>query len=234
MKVVLDHSKDEAANIRTFYFRPEKPLNYTAGQYIELTLDHPNPDSRGKKRWFTLSSSPTDELLSITTKHAESKSSSFKNTLFNLEPGQELFLTGPMGDFVLPKLIQTPLIFVAGGIGITPFHSILTWLAATNEQRPIKMIYGVKSEEEIIFQQTFDEAKQHVTVVVSQPTPSWGGERGDLNAELIMGLTKPSEDSLVYVSGPEPMVEHFEKDLKKLGLKKHQLVLDFFPNYTGI
>lgn len=62
MQVVFDHSKDEAANITTFFFRPEKPVQYTAGQFIELTIPHENPDDRGQKRWFTLSSSPTDEV----------------------------------------------------------------------------------------------------------------------------------------------------------------------------
>ncbi len=233
MKVVFDYSEAEAANIRTFFFRPEKPVRYTAGQFIELTVKHPHPDKRGIRHWFTLSSSPTDTLLSITTKFAGATSSTFKKALFALEPGAELLMSEPMGDFVLPKLIQTPLVFVAGGIGITPFHSILEWQAATGEQRPIKLLYGVNNEDEIIFQDTFERAGQHATVVVSNPTAAWGGERGHLSAELILGLEKPSEETLIYVSGPEPMVESLEKDLKKAGLSQRQLVLDFFPNYTA-
>jgi ferredoxin-NADP reductase len=234
MRVILDHSEAEADNIRTFYFKPEKPVHYTAGQFIELFIPHKRPDRRGIKRWFTLSSSPTDELLSITTKFAGDKSSSFKKALFKLAPGTELRMAEPMGDFVLPKLIQTPLVFVAGGIGITPFHSILGWLAATSEERPIRLLYGVHSEDEIIFQPTFDKAHVRPTIVVSQPSAAWGGERGQLSAELILGLEKPDENTLVYVSGPEPMVEKLEKDLKKAGLNKHQFVGDFFPNYTSI
>jgi glycine betaine catabolism B len=234
MQVVFDHARDEAANIRTFYFKPEQPVHYTAGQYTELTVPHVHPDKRGSKRWFTLSSSPTDELLSITTKFAAEKGSSFKRALRKLQPGTELHMATPMGDFVLPKLIQTPLVFVAGGIGITPFHSILTWLAATRETRQIKLLYGVRSEDEIIFQETFDKAGVHATIVVSDPTPAWGGERGHLSAELILGLEKPSEDTLVYVSGPEPMVQALAKDLHKAGLAKYQIVSDEFPNYTGV
>jgi ferredoxin-NADP reductase len=233
MQVVFDHSKDEAANIRTFFFKPERPADYTAGQFAEWTLKHSNPDNRGIKRWFTISSSPTDEFVTITTKYAgDDKSSSFKKALFKLEPGDKLQMSDAMGDFVLPKLIQTPLIFVAGGIGITPFHSILSYLSGTNEERPIKMLYGVNNEDEIIFQETFDKAGQHVTVVVNEATPEWGGVRGRLNAELILGLEKPSEDTLIYVSGPEPMVEALQKDLIKAGLKKSHFVGDFFPNYS--
>jgi ferredoxin-NADP reductase len=139
-----------------------------------------------------------------------------------------------MGDFVLPKLIQTPLVFVAGGIGITPFHSILEWLAGTNETRPIKLMYGVRSEDEIVFQDTFRKAGVEPQIVVSDPSPEWGGERGRLSAELILGLEQPSDETLVYLSGPEPMVQALAKELHKAGLKKSQLVSDEFPNYTAI
>ncbi|HEX7633259.1 MAG TPA: FAD-dependent oxidoreductase [Candidatus Saccharimonadales bacterium] len=233
MKIVLDHIEAEADNIRTFYFKPEKPIQFTAGQFAEWTLHHENPDERGVKRWFTISSSPVSELVSLTTKYAgDDKSSSFKKALFALQPGAEMIISDAMGDFVLPKLVQTPLVFVAGGIGITPFHSILSWLADTKEERPIKLLYAVNHEEEIIFQPTFGRAGQHATIVVNEPSAAWGGERGLLTADMILGLEEPSEDTLVYVSGPEPMVESLQKDLIARGLKKSQLVGDFFPNYS--
>lgn len=234
MQVVFDHSQDEAGHIRTFFFKPERPVQYTAGQFIELTLKHPNPDNRGEKRWFTLSSAPGLEFVTITTKFAGKDSSSFKKALWKLEPGDTLQMSDPMGDFVLPKLIQTPLVFVAAGIGITPFHSILEWLAGTNEERPIQLLHGVKTEEDIIFQDTFDRANIHATIVVEEPGDAWGGERGKLTSELILGLEQPNDDTLVYVSGPEPLIEQLEKDLKHAGLKQNQLVLDFFPNYKSI
>lgn len=235
MKAIFDHSEDEAANIRTFYFRPERPVHYTAGQYTELHLPHKNPDNRGIRRWFTLSSSPNDELLSITTKFAGAdKSSTFKKTLFSLEAGAEVQLADPMGDFVLPKLIQTPLIFVAGGIGVTPFHSMFGWLYETMEERPIKFLYGVRGEDEIIFQDTFRKTGVEPVTVVSDPSDAWGGERGRITAELILDLEKPTDDTLVYISGPEPMVQALAKDLHAAGLGKHQIVSDEFPNYDAI
>lgn len=234
MKVTFDHSQAEAANITTFYFQPEQPVPYTAGQYIELTVPHEYPDERGIKHWFTLSSPPGQDLLAITTKHAAGLSSTFKTALWALTPGTELQMSDPMGDFVLPKLVQTPLVFVAGGIGITPFHSILAWLADTGETRPVKLLYGVRTEDEIIFQSTFDRAKVHATIVVSEPSPAWGGERGNLTAELILGLEKPSDDTLIYLSGPEPMIEVLKKDLIQTGINQRQLVTDFFPGYSNI
>jgi ferredoxin-NADP reductase len=235
MQVTFVRSEPEANNIRTFYFKPERQVRYTAGQYTELHVPHKNSDDRGDKRWFTLSSSPTDELLTITTKYAgDDRSSSFKKALFGLKPGTELEAAEPMGDFVLPKLIQTPLVFVAGGIGVTPFHSMLKWLADTVEERPIKLLYGVRTEDEIVFQDTFRAAGVEPTIVVGEPSDSWGGERGRISAELILGLEKPSDDTLVYVSGPEPMVQALAKDLHKAGLPKNQLVSDEFPNYDAI
>lgn len=235
MKATFVKSVPEAANIRTFYFKPERPMRYTAGQYTELHLPHKKPDDRGDKRWFTLSSPPGRDLVSITTKYAgNDKSSSFKKTLFELEPGAEVEMAEPMGDFVLPKLIQTPLVFVAGGIGLTPFHSIAEWLADVGETRPIKFLYGVRNEDEIVFQDSFQKVGITPTIVVSEPSDAWGGERGRLSAELILDLEKPSEDTLVYVSGPEPMVQALAKDLHKAGLRKDQIVSDEFPNYDAI
>lgn len=232
MKAIFDHSEGIAGNIRTFFFKPVNPVHYTAGQFTELTLPHDNPDDRGIKRWFTLSSSPTEELLSITTKHSE-PSSSFKETLFALDPGTEVNLADPMGDFVLPKDAGIPLVFVAGGIGITPFHSMLSWLADQGEQRDITFLYSVRNENEIIFQDTLKRANQHATIFVQEPSAEWGGERGRVSAEKIVGLAKPSAKTLVYLSGPEPMTEALHDDLLKHGLKKSQLVTDYFPGYTS-
>jgi glycine betaine catabolism B len=233
MKAVFDHSEPIASNIRTFYFQPEQPVQFTAGQYTRLTLDHPHADDRGIRRWFTISASPTEELLAITTKFAPKEGSSFKKALQKLKPGAEVDLASPMGDFVLPKLIQTPLIFVAGGIGITPFRSMFRWLADTGEQRDIKFVYGVRSEDEIVFQKEMEDAGVHATIVVSEPSPSWGGERGRVTGEMIIGLEKPSDDTLFYLSGPEPMIEALAEDLKKQGIPEDHLVTDFFPGYTN-
>lgn len=234
MIVVFDHKADEAANISTFFFKPEKPIRYTAGQFIELTLNHEHEDDRGHKRWFTLSSSPTDELISITTKFASDKGSSYKAALQNLKPGTELKISEPLGDFVLPKLVQTPLLFIAGGIGITPFHSIFSWLAATGESRPINFIYGVRNEDEIVFQNTVTKAGVNPTIVVSEPSEFWGGERGHISAELVLGLEEITSDSLIYISGPDPMMNSLIKDLKAAGIPKQQIVMDGFPGYDQV
>src|SRR6185369_15796787 len=103
----------------SFWFRPERPVDYIAGQFTEIYLPHSGADSRGERRWFTLSSSPTDALVSITTQFIPTEGSTFKKELFGLRPGAALKLADPMGDFVLPKDPSIPLLFIAGGLGIT-------------------------------------------------------------------------------------------------------------------
>ena len=117
MNAVFRRSQLETSDIRTFFFKTDKPLDHTAGQFSEWTIEHDNPDSRGRHRWFTISSSPSEELISFTTRF-DPKGSSFKKALLKLQPGDVIKVSHAMGDFVLPKLIQTPLIFVAGGIGV--------------------------------------------------------------------------------------------------------------------
>jgi ferredoxin-NADP reductase len=231
MKVSFDHSNSESSNITTFFFEASESVSYTAGQFIELTIPHENPDERGIKRWFTLSSSPTQDLLSITTQFTESDGSSFKSTLKNLTPGIEVSMSSPLGDFVLPKLMQTPLIFVAGGVGITPFHSIFTWMGDMHETRKIKFIYSVATEDEIIFQETFEKANIHATIVVDNPSAAWGGVRGSVTADMILGLEQPTKDTLIYISGPEQMVDTLFESLKQAGISHQQIVTDEFSGY---
>lgn len=234
MKAYFDHVDKEAANIATLWFRPEKPLDYIAGQYTELTVKHDNPDDRGDRRWFTLSSRPGQELVSITTKFSE-PGSSFKTALQALQKGDEVDMAEAMGDFVLPKDTSLPLVFVAGGIGLTPFHSMFEWLAERGEERDIQFIYGVRSEDEIIFQPTFERAGIHATIVVSEPSEFWGGQRGRIDGELITGLATPTDKTLIYLSGPEPMIESLAADLEKTeGIAKQQIITDTFPGYTGV
>lgn len=233
MHVTFDHATQEAPTITTFWFKPPHPVQNIPGQYIELTIHHENPDSRGEKRWFTLSSSPTDSLVSITTR-LSNPGSTFKQALQNLKAGDEVIMSEPMGDFVLPKDSSIPLTFVGGGIGLTPFHSILRWLADMDEQRDIRFLYAVRSEDDIIFQDSFEKAGVHATIIVGEPSEAWGGERGQITAEQILKLAEPANNGLIYISGPEPMVEQLNKDLHKLGIPKHRLVGDYFPNYENI
>lgn len=226
MLAYLDHIEDIALGIKTFWFKSSLPVDYVAGQYIELFLPHENSDARGQNHWFTLSSCPSEDLIAITTKFAAGRTSTFKQKLLNLTPGTEVELSAAMGDFVLPKNTEIPLIFVAGGIGVTPVRSMVKWLADNNEKRDIHIIYAVQSKEEIAYQKLFEAYGAKLNVVLTGPEKSTS-----LNSRLVLELAKPSLDSLIYISGPELMVEKLENELLADGIKSAGLVLDFYPGY---
>ncbi len=235
MKVVLDHTEDIASNIKSFWFKPEQPIRYDAGQFIELFIPHDNPDDRGIKHWFTLSSSPTDTpLVSITTKFAAERSSTFKQALRMLQPGDELTMSDPMGDFVLPKDPTRPLLFIAAGIGVTPFHSIIKSLVDSKQQRDISIIYGARVQSEFAFQPLFEQSELPIQYVVSQPDDDWHGLTGTLTTEYIKTLVPDFAQRMIYMSGPEPLVEKLVEDFKKDGIPEHHLVGDYFPNYPSV
>ena len=232
MKAILDHVEDVAENIKTFWFKPEGTVRYEAGQFTELYLPHDNHDDRGIKRWFTISSSPVDPLISITTKFAVDRSSTFKQTLLQLKPGTEVMLADPMGDFVLPKDKSIPLLFVAGGIGVTPVHSMVKYLSDTHEQRDIQLLYAANHDNELAFKGLFESYElRDLSYVIHEPSPAWKGEVGSLTTDRILKAINGSGDMIIYLSGPEPMVETFDKELKAAGINKHRLVTDFFPGY---
>lgn len=234
MKAVYVSHEKLTDTIASYSFEPSRPFAYTAGQYINLTLIGHQEHGDPVERWFTLSSSPHENLVTITTRIGEASHSAYKRALANLQPGDVVDISEPLGAFVLPRLAQTPLIFIAGGIGITPFHSMATWLIHAKESRPIRLIHSVRAEDDIIYQDVFEKAGIHNTVVVKEASGAWGGERGDLTAEMILGIEEPSDDTLIYISGPEPFVQRLQKELETLGVSSQRIVTDEFQGYTQL
>lgn len=223
MKVRFVKKQPLTADVASFWLKPEKPVRYMAGQFIELKIPHEDADGRGVKRWFTLSSSPTDSLLSITTRIIKERSS-FKNALNGLKPGSQLDMVSPMGDFVLPKDKTIPLFFVAGGIGCTPYHSMIKYLSDTGEKRDIQMLYMAHSADEVVFRDLFE----------SYPGDNFEVTIGRLDANTILKKAKDPQRRLIYLSGPEPMIEALEAGIKKAGFNADHLRTDFFPGYTKL
>ncbi len=234
MRVRFDHKHEEANGIVNLYFEPLERYQHMAGQFIEINLRHDKPDSRGIRRWFTLSSAPEDELLSITTRYAGKNSSSFKRAFTALKPGTELSFSPPEGDFCLPKDTDTKLVFVAGGIGITPVHSMVKHLLNAQEQRDVRVIYGVNTLDDALFTNVFDTYQADVELVVTNPPDNWEGTSGRVTAEQIVSATQNTDNFLIYLSGPEPMVEKLDAELKSAGIASRHIKTDFFPGYNNI
>lgn len=224
--VVFVKAEKVARDTKTLWFRPEQPIRYIAGQFTELYLPHEDADERGIRRWFTLSSSPTEELIGITTKFATSDSSSYKRHLQALKPGAVLKLADPMGDFVLPKNPSIPILFVAGGMGITPVRSMVKWLSDTGEQRQIRLLYVVNQPEDLAFQDVLQG--YHMDFV-----PYFTNQNGRLTAKQIADVVTDDE-TFVYLSGPELMVETFYKQLQTYGISPDRLAGDYFPGYQRL
>lgn len=123
MGLTLLEKHPEAGDATSFIFKPETPLVWQAGQFLHYNLLHQNPDERKAERYFTIASAPFEQNIWLTTRHME-KGSSFKAALFALPIGGNIEANGPEGDFVVNDLARE-FIFIAGGIGITPYRSIL-------------------------------------------------------------------------------------------------------------
>jgi ferredoxin-NADP reductase len=233
-EALLDHVKHEGHNIYTFWFKVVKKVDQIPGQFIEVHLPHANPDTRGIRRWFTISSAPDNRgLISITTKMADENGSSFKTALRAMEKGHKVKISDPMGDFVLPRDNTIPLVFVSGGIGITPFHSIITYLKEKQEKRNIQLFYGARELDELVFDNELKQLEGLDFIPVIQNAPfNYYGQTGFLDSKKIFEQIKEKENARVYISGPEPMVEKFKKEFEDLGINKNNLVCDYFPGYN--
>lgn len=219
------------ANSKTFWLKPEKPLRYVAGQFTEVYLPHEHPDDRGIRRWFTFSSSPTESLLAITTRFSNPMST-FKKKLNALDPGSSLKLAEPMGDFVLPKDANIPLVFVASGIGVTPVRSMLTFLADTKENRSVRILYDVHSAEDLIFSSLFTQYGASYKPFIHYISEGYSGPTSRISTtDIIQAAADPR--SLIFLSGPEQLVEHLGAELEKCGVQKHRIIIDYFSGYSA-
>lgn len=225
MKLTLRNSQALTDTIYSFQFEPERPVDYIAGQFIELTIPHANPDAKGTRRWFTLSSSPTEPLVAITVR-CQPPLSSFKQALHTLQPGQTAIASDPMGDFVLPLDSSLPLIWIAAGIGITPFRSMAVWLAANHEQRHIRLIHSVRDHSEAIYSDIFQAA--HIPEQTTIDTT----RQARLGAANILKHIPSSAEQLLYISGPETMVATLSKDLQAAGISRQYIITDQFLGYS--
>ncbi|MBI4036582.1 FAD-dependent oxidoreductase [Candidatus Daviesbacteria bacterium] len=229
MQLTLQSKKEEVPGVISFVFQPAQPISWQAGQFLEYTLEHPNPDERGVKRYFTIASAPYEQKVMLTTRFTKDTGSSFKKALFALEVGQTLEAEGPKGSFVINDPNQT-YVFISGGIGITPFRSILLDLAHKNQPINITLLYANR-DENIVFK---DELESLLPNYPNFKIQYFIGESNQLDQEKLQKMLDTKIISLnyyFYVSGPEPMVQSLEKILSDLQVLDERLKRDFFPGY---
>lgn len=231
MQLMYERCEQLSPEIATFWFRPDHKPNYMAGQFIEISLPH-SADKRGERRWFTLSSSPTDELISITTRFG-AEPSSFKKLLRSLDPGDVIHASQPMGDFVLPRDRTIPLLFVAIGIGITPIKSILSYLEASSEERTVRILYAAKNEEELVYKDIVTRVDPDAQFYLRKPKNVSDLPR-IISSQDILQTATGMGNPYIYISGPEEVVEALFTELREAGIKNSRLVTDYFQGYTQL
>lgn len=230
MRATLEHTEIVAPNIVTYWFRPERPVRFDAGQFVELFLPHADADDRGQWREFSLSSSPHEELIGFTTNFF-TPGSTFKKALKRLEYGTVVTMKEPMGDFVLPKDSTIPLVFVAAGLGSAPYASIVKWLIKRGEQRHIQLIYSVAYPTDFVFYDLWKAYDLDFHPLVTRPDNTWKGHAGHLDVPHLLKLMGPLENKLIYLAGPQSFIEPFFNELLAAGIPRSQLLLDYFPGY---
>ena len=151
----------QAPDIADFIFKPDEKFSYKPGQYMEWTLPHTHTDSRGDRRYFTLASSPTEPEIRLGVRFYP-ESSTYKRALWRLDSDDVVVASQLGGDFVMPDDKARKLAFIAGGIGVTPYRSMLKYLLDTKEQRDIAMIYATSSEKEIVYKDVLEAARRHL------------------------------------------------------------------------
>ncbi len=224
-----------ARNSLLLNFSTENNIKFIPGQYMQFLLPHKNPDNRGTRRYFSIASSPTEKTLMLATKFPD-EPSTYKQELQNLNKDQIVLASSLDGDFVLPKNEKLPLVFMAGGIGITPFRSMIKYLLDNNQKRDIVLFYSNRDYDEIGFTDLFDEAEEKIGLktvyILTAKTPgNWSGKKGFLTPKIIRDEVSDYENRTFYLSGPDAMVRAYQKMLREMGLNRSQIKSDYFPGY---
>lgn len=236
--LTIFHKNKIARDTAEFVFVTNQKINYQAGQYMEFTLPHDNTDSRGTRRYFTLSSSPTESQLKIGVKFYD-EGSTYKSALLDINRHSLIVASQLSGDFVLPTDPKVKLVFIAGGIGITPFRSMVKYLVDTNQQRDIILIYSAKTEKDFAYRELFEEARTkiglstHYVVTDSDDMASGSyARKAVINGDMLKALVSDYPQRAIYISGSHPMVESIQSALHLLGIKRANIKIDFFPGYV--
>ncbi len=233
MQLVTSH--ELVPGVYEFVFKPNGLRRFKAGQYMEWTLVHRNPDLRGSRRYFTVASSPTESEVRLATRVGPGRVSSFKTALQKLQPGHNVSATGPMGDFVLPNDAAAKLVWLAGGIGVTPFRSQAKYLTDTKQRRDVSLLYLASNPQAFVYRAEFDRASAVGVVshyiLSGDDASKWNGPCGPLTIELLTKLVPDFTERTYYLSGPSGLISQQRGMLRAVGIPSSRIHTDDFPGY---
>jgi ferredoxin-NADP reductase/Na+-translocating ferredoxin:NAD+ oxidoreductase RnfD subunit len=215
-------------DIYDFVFAADQPLAFAPGQYLEWTLEHDRPDSRGNRRYFTVASSPTEPDLIMGVKFYD-QASSFKRQLYQIDEATVISAAQLAGDFTLPEDRRQKLAFIAGGIGVTPFRSMIKYLLDTKERRDIVLFYSARTAADLAYSDIFEQAERQLGIKVVYVINEAGKQ---LDEALIRVATPDFLQRTFYISGPRSLVDGFKKVLIDMGVERRKIKTDFFPGFA--
>ncbi len=215
----------------SFRFPRPKELEYKPGQYFFVTIKQ---GGKELTKHFSFSTSPTEtNYIEFTKKLTDHE---YSMALKAAKVGDWARIDAPYGKFTFegenPKIA-----LLCGGIGITPFISIIKNATDKNLDTKITLFYGCRTEADIAFKTELEElAKKNsnfkLIIVLSQASSEWKGAAGYINAEMVQKEVPNFKDTLFFACGPPPMVAAMQGLVEKLGLPKEQLKLELFTGYT--
>lgn len=221
-------------SVYNYVFQPDRVFTYLPGQYMELTLAGVPYDNRGNRRTFTLASSPTEEKVHIGLKYHE-PASTFKAAFSTLEPGDIVYASQLAGNFTLKGKVHKKLLFVAGGIGITPFRSMIKYLTDTDTKCDIVLLYAVSDPAEFAYAKEFKLAARIGVRTIPMVTRPGIAVPGTINTKIsaasIAQLVPDYDERVFYISGPDVMVDATKEQLRSLGVGLQNIMTDHFSGY---
>jgi ferredoxin-NADP reductase len=208
--------------------------DYRPGAYFWVELpDRGHSDEKGLRRHISLATSPSERgVVGLATRLRDS---AFKRTLSELEVGDEVQVEEPKGSFLLPEDTSVEYVFVAGGIGITVFRSMLRFIADERLPYRVTLVYSNRDRESAAFLDELEELEQRIeglrVILTMTDEPGWEGETRHLDADVLAGLLGGLDEKTFLVAGPPPMAEAVADSLKGAGLPEERVLADKFSGY---
>jgi len=235
--LTLRERHDIGPGIYSFAFALPPGFSHEPGQYADFALPLRASDGRGSRRAFSIASSPTEREVLIAARFPD-RPSHYKTHLAAMKPGDSIIATEVSGEFVLPRNKRDKLAFIAGGVGITPFRSMIKYLADRGEPRDTALLYSARHEGDLAFRDVFWEAGKKVglkatyTLTGRDKVPeSWSGERGRIDAAMIRRTIPDYRQRSYFVSGSPDFVEHVRRELHSIGVPRTKVRADPFEGY---
>lgn len=230
-------SSEVAEGTLAFSLRKPADFSFKPGQSADLTLVDPTEtDGEGNTRTFSIASAPSDNELMFATRLRDT---AFKRTLRKLQPSARIKLDGPMGSFNLHKNASKPAVFLAGGIGITPFLSMIREAAQQKDPHQIYLFYSNRRPEDAAFMEELETTQKrnsnfHLIATMAEmekSRKSWSGERGFIDAAMLKRHLAQLSGPIYYTAGPPAMVAAMKDMLVKAGVDEDDVRAEDFPGY---